>query len=183
MDKEQDIIDALVDGWITAVEPHTRVNACILAARVTSLVLDYYNITNRVIACETFVFNQAAIKQLELNTPTGEWPPEAWSIGVTSDSPGGEYGGHLIVKTDELLIDLSARQFHRPGRISINGPRVWDEVFVTDDGRYMVNEDDVWVMYVPATHLAPYRNTPDWRNGKPVAARFIREINTRRAHP
>lgn len=175
-----DIIEALVHEWVQSVAPTVRVDCCILAARTTSLVLDYYGITNKVLACEVVVFNEAALEQMQAGNDNPEaWPLDAWSIGVGRHSPGNAYAGHLVVRVGDVLVDLSAAQFHRPGRIDIDGPRVWPIDTINEAGVYVVNDGTAWLGIKPGG-VPPFRGTKDWRYGREVAAVIINAINNRR---
>jgi hypothetical protein len=178
MRSEAEVLDALIAEWQHSVAPYVRRDCCILAARVTSLVLDYYGIGNKVLACEAFVFNEAALDEMSKgNDDPKQWPPHAWSIGVGRHSPGGGYRGHLIVRTDtDALVDLSAAQFHRAGRIEVDGPRVWREVVHRNDV-LIVREGSNVMLAFRASASPTYRNAPDWRHGKAEAARIIRALN------
>jgi len=177
---EPEVIDELVRIWGRDIAPTMRADCCVAAARATSLVLDYYGVPNKVLACELFVFNDAALAELERgNEDYRTWPEGAWSIGAGHHSPGGGYAGHLIVRTHSgTLIDLSAGQFNRPGRIAIDGPRVWTHHEVRN-GVVFVREGDVLFSF-SLTGNPSYRNAPDWKRGHEVAALIIRAINNER---
>lgn len=177
---EPEVLDALVAWWVADVQPTLRANACILAARTTSLVLDYYDITNKVLACEAFVFNDAALAELERgNNDPKDWPEGAWSIGVGRHSPGGGYAGHVVVLTEShALVDLTAGQFHRKGRIAIDGPRVWRDWWAHGDVMFM-REGNV-LLSMRASGSPVYRKAIDWRKGKALAGQAIRHINNQR---
>lgn len=174
---EEDVLNALIDAWQQEVAPIVRKDCCILAARCTSAVLDYFGIGNKVLACEAFVFNTLALDELERgNDDPKQWPEGAWSIGVGRHSPGKGYAGHVIVRTESgALVDLSAGQFYRRGRIDIDGPRVWVNTVQRDDITF-VQDGSAVLSFRPSASSA-YRNAPDWRRGREEAARIIRIIN------
>lgn len=178
---EEAVVRALARAYATDVEPrfvHTRL--CVLAARIGAGVLDYFGVGNRVVPVEMMVFNDAAAEELKADRPIEEWPPEAWSIGITRDAPGPGYAGHLLIETEEgRLVDLSARQFDRRGLLDIDGPRVWesDEVVLTGlrPGERIAHEPNVTWLWTPFSD-ASYRRAPDWRSGAEDAGRIIRSL-------
>ena len=173
---EGEVLAALVDVWVSHVAPHVRADCCILAARVTSGVLDYYGIGNHVLACELLVYNDAALDEISKGTPVAEWPANAWSLGAGKQMPGDGYAGHVIVRTDSgALVDLSAGQFHRAGRINVDGPRVWRDV-EERSGTLVVHDGNTWFGFHPTTDKA-YRNAPDWRTARELVGNIIRTMN------
>jgi hypothetical protein len=176
---ESEVLDALIATWQRDVAPYVRPDCCILAARVTSAVLDYYGIGNKVLPCEAIVYNDAAIAELEKgNSDFKQWPAGAWSIGAGRYSKGKGYAGHVIVHTDGgNLVDLSAAQFHRPNLIEIDGPRIWSEGVRDYAGVSFIVRDNGCTIGFNVTRDASYRTTPDWRKGREEAARIIRTIN------
>jgi hypothetical protein len=173
---EPEVFDALVAAWEREIAPHVRRDCCILAARATSLVLDYYGIPNKVVPCEVFIANDAALTELDKgNADFTTWPEGAWSMGAGGLSPGEGYAGHVVVNAAQRVIDLSAGQFHRAGRINIDGPRVWNSGAMQGNS-LVILEHGVWMLFTP-TRDRTYRNTPDWRRGRVAASRIIRTIN------
>lgn len=124
---EKQIIEEITRGWqnLRSQVP-LAINACILAANYTHRVLDAFEIEHKVRPVGATVFNR---KGWELfGTPSGQLPPEAWSVHCSSRSAHvleNGWSGHLVVETKEFLIDLSAEQFSRPAhQIQIFSPLV-----------------------------------------------------------
>lgn len=179
---EPEVLDALVQTWVRDVAPHVRPDCCILGARVTVGVLGYFNITAKALPCHALVANDEAAQLIATEVPTTEWPTSAWSIGThTEPRPGGGYAGHVIARTASgTLVDLSARQFHRTGRIEVDGPRVWRaDVIEEREGLFIVHDGGTWWRFEP-TRDRTFRNTPDWRNANNTIGRTIRTINNNR---
>lgn len=112
--------------WDEPSFPYTS-DCCINAARVGVEVLKRLGVPAKPVSVRIFLFNRFAWDLYRKGVPIGTWPEHAWSLGVGDrdgfDEPG-RWNGHLMVEGDGFLLDLSARQFDRPGRIVVNEPWV-----------------------------------------------------------
>lgn len=119
---------------------------CINGSRVALGALDLLGIPARPASVTFAIFNQFAWDMYCRQIPVDKWPEHAHSIGVdkrdTHDpKPGGWYG-HLIVEGDGWLLDVSAAQFDRPGRIVSDGPLLLDiNLDPADDVVTVVTQD------------------------------------------
>lgn len=185
--EEERILTTLADVYAKEIEPRFAPNLrlCVLAARIADGVLDYFGVPHHVQPVEAFVMNDAAADLFRRDVPIAEWPDEAWSIGSTANAEGSGYPGHLLIVTGRgYRLDLSARQYDRPapGRIAVDGPRLWwpDQITNNERGDWLVKEADAGTLWWWAPFAdTSYRRTPDWRMGKVEAGwviRVMREI-------
>lgn len=176
---EAEVVAALVAAYPREVECFTTQRLCVMAARIGSEALGYFGIGCRVVPVEMMVFNDLAAEAIVGRLPFSEWPEDAWSIGVTRDTPGPGYAGHLLIETEEgRILDLSARQFDRPGRMDVRGPRVWtsaDLRTTIHPGELMAHEPGLTWLWTPFVD-ASYRRAPDWRRGSEIAGPVIRAM-------
>lgn len=123
-------VEQLVDVWAELSKevefPYTG-DHCINGSRVAVEVLRNFGIRATPISVRMMVFNRTAFELHVAGVPVGAWPDWAWSVGVDPAlgmSALGRWNGHLICEGRGWTLDLSAGQFHRPGRIHAPGP-VW----------------------------------------------------------
>jgi hypothetical protein len=94
--------------------------ACIDAARTLGVKL-------RPVSVDFTLFNRPAWELYRSAVKPADWPEHAWSVGVDRDASvdhDGKWGGHLMAEGAGQTVDLSARQFHRPGRLVVPEPWV-----------------------------------------------------------
>ena len=144
--------------WDDRLHREVHPSCCILAARTGIEVLRTLGVKAWPVATEVTVFNRPAAELFAAgNRDVANWPPFAWSIHVGRHSPGNGYPGHLWLATEQFLVDLSARQFHRPGLLrfdkSIILPNELPNVFTQDDGTMMM---------VQPSRDRTYRRANDW---------------------
>lgn len=190
LQREQGILSTVVELWERDIVPTVQANHCILAARVVSEVLAVYRIDHAVYPTNAFVFNAEAFDLYLTETPYAEWPDSAWNVGVTRDSPGDGYAGHLMVSTYEHAIDLSAGQFDRPHKnINVPGPLIihhTQQRWVTRTGGH-----SLWVYDLPGGAVytfepqdepyQPYRAAKDWKHKatRQIVSEIVRELKRR----
>lgn len=168
-----DLLGAWDDLWDDELHATHNPACCILATRVTIAVLDAHGIKAWPVPTETDVFNQAAAQLVGARVPIDEWPEHAWSIHAGHGSPGTGYPGHLWAGTDGLMIDLSARQFNRPGRLAFDGAMVLPLELHGPDP-VMCEREDGTLLFVRRTGDRSYRRANDWtRNWQTVTARVL----------
>jgi hypothetical protein len=181
---ETELLHKLAHEWQEQVRPHVRVNACILAARLTHEVLDYFNIPHDLQPVRCTITNDIMWDcMVNAESPRFDFPPEAWSLGVGKGLGDGDgWSGHIVVITNNNYIDLSAEQFDRPRRDILSG----GPLILPQQGFSYVDKPAVkmWHHPLPKGHLiwAPehnpsYKQAIDWRsNYKLVAGPIIRSI-------
>lgn len=169
-----DELDAVVDvaaRWDDLWERELRhthaVNCCVLATRVAIIALGERGVTAWPIPTITTWVNAPARACIEAKVPKEQWPEFAWSIQAGPVRGAVGYPGHLWAGTSTWMVDLSARQFHRPGKIdstrALVVPRGYGVLDLPGGGALVVVEHN--------DHT--YRRANDWRvNARPVAARL-----------
>src|SRR5262245_6272683 len=173
----QAMADAFDEWWHDELSGLLRVDCCILCARLSILTLKGFGVKAHPIATEVIITNPQSRELIEVGTPLDAWPDWAWSIGVGSYSSGSGWPGHLYAATDELLIDLSARQFDRPGRLHFPRSLVIDRARLRTmvDGCWLFVDERKQALMITTTTDRRYRNTPDWTvNPRPLVAELTR---------
>lgn len=116
-------IAEVVDAWIEVAqeevsEGRLALNHCILGSRTLLEVFKRVDIEADWLTVEALAANRVGMMQILLKRPVKSWPPEAWSVGVSMQSPGGGYPGHVVIVAqedgDQFLVDSSSGQFARP---------------------------------------------------------------------
>lgn len=183
------ITTAIGQAWREIGRPALQPNHCIIGARVALETLTYFGVPSKVQPVLCVGFNDAAEVELRAGHPVTEWPPEAWSVGIgahseeMTDGPG--WSGHVVVLTEEHLIDLAAGQLDRASK----GIR-------TDDGIIIARRDafvaDAFAPFFAGLVLpllkghylvagepenTSYKQTRDWRvNYRDFAGPVIRRV-------
>lgn len=181
---EQRAVNALADFFSSEVQPRMRdLRSCVMAARLATKSLDRIGIPNQFSHVDATCLNDEWLHHAQLGTPAEEVPLTAWSISVWSNHdlvfrPSGNYdpngfSGHLIVETENFMIDLSAQQFDRPQHeIITGGPLVVPLSDLTEVRQgFVLNE--TWSVPIELGHywfndaVLPTRpsNSNDWRYG------------------
>lgn len=140
IDNERAILELLNTAWNQQVRPLVMAEACVLSARMTSKVLDYFDIRHEVKPLRLMVANDIMLDHLFEGDGPEQWKPEAWSVGVgftnmvatNSDRRSSDgFEGHVVVTTDNFHVDLTAYQFDRPEHGIVSG------------GSIVVNNEDL----------------------------------------
>lgn len=99
---------------------------CINGTRVAISALSVLGVRAKPVSVRFILFNRPAWELYERDVPVTEWPEHAWSMGVGpgSDTGQGRWNGHLVCEGADWTLDVSAGQFHRPGRMTMTGPRL-----------------------------------------------------------
>ena len=191
---ESQIIAALVREWRTEIQPNVKVNACILASRLTSEVLSYFGIYHEVFSTYSMAVNNLMYQHYTEGLKPFQWHPEAWSVGVGFENavvtridrrtePG--YEGHVCVATETTFIDLSALQFDRPKHGIMTGgvlvvPNTDIEartVWPTSDERWNHIKLDQGTLLFRLKADNSFKESIDWRrNYRDIAGPVIRAI-------
>lgn len=170
------------------LESFQAVNSCIETSRLLSLVLDRLEVKNRPQAVSVLVLNREAYFMVNERVPMADWPDEAWSLSISAESEGPGWSGHLVVilplPGGRYLIDPSADQFHREGKLNVPGPVMMgiDGPWTPKDPLFRVLQDDRTILeYRPLVGdrakvwptTPAWNNNPDWFN---AAADHIVEL-------
>ncbi len=115
------VLDAWFDWQTEPAFPFDR-SHCINGARCAISVLGKLGVKARPVSVGLAFFNRFAWDLFSAGIPVPEWPKHAWSIGINSndDDANGRWGGHLMVEGDGFTIDVSCRQFDRPGLLVVD---------------------------------------------------------------
>lgn len=129
-----DIVLAMAGAWSAwQDEPGFPFNKdhCVNGTRVATRALPRLGVRARPVSVEFLLFNRFAWDLWHAGVGVDDWPAHAWSLGVgssgpVSSDPKGEdrWDGHLICEGAGWTLDISARQFNRPGRIVVPEPLV-----------------------------------------------------------
>lgn len=117
--KQAFVTEKLNEFWQAEVAPNVKKNCCILSARITSEVFNYFNIQNKVIPVSAFVCNEEMAESISTSVPRDNWSKTAWSVGVGPNWVGeiksttGDFNAHLVTVTRTHFVDLSSSQFDR----------------------------------------------------------------------
>lgn len=155
-------------------------DCCINASRTGIEVLRQLGVKAKPLSVSIVVFNDFAWRLFQADKPTCEWPPQAWSIGVSTgqDSRPGKWNGHLMIEGDGWMLDLSARQFHRPGRITVTEP--WIIPPVEEERHTTYVDDHRQVLMIARTPRSNgWRRAPGWIDRRPeVEQELLRRTTT-----
>lgn len=145
---------------------------CVNGTRVAIHVLRRFGVKARPASVEVRVYNDFAFGLWLNDVPAPEWPPYAWAVGVGCPeqvAEPGRFAGHLVAAGDGFVLDLSAGQFHRPGRIALDGPAVFPAGLPPDGQWLHVHQGDVHYLLARAEANNAWRQAPGWRR-HPVEA-------------
>lgn len=186
--------------------PGYRPNACIVAARVTGLVLARLGIDSQAIACELDAFSPAYVQMMHASMALDRQPDAAeiadwaergaWRVSASFSPPHpgmvnhrteNGYFGHVVTLADERrwLIDPTIAQVDRPQKgLVVKPPYAFALAPEDYAGRFLAVETAAGT--VLAYRLLPGRRdftrTPDWRAPGPrkAAMRCVIDRVTRR---
>lgn len=162
-------------------------NRCIAATKTGIKVLRYFGINATPVPCDLTVGNLAWVKWVEGGDLRAETMPDAaWSVHVgrrNTDGPG--YNGHVMIRADDMLVDLNFGQVSRPQKglevpdataFPLDGKRM--EAFETGDKVVYFDEDgNVAVIIEPTLERRSFKQAKDWqRNHKQAVGLLIRMV-------
>lgn len=183
------LLDALCRDWVAIASADFEPRCGIAAASIGSEALLYFNVKAEIVACDVVLYNETAWDLQEAGlTDVSQWPPEAWSVGVQIEQnlaggmPGARgFPGHCVIIVEDLLIDLSARQFNRPHK-----HLVCDRPLILDGGKWddeagrmsfgAVLPDGSKILYWLRPEYRAWMGSPDYRGRKQRAGAMIRRL-------
>ncbi len=182
-EQEDLIYRAVYACRFTTLEAFVFPQSCIETTRLTCMVLNKLGIKARPQAVNVRIYNLLAYNALIQNLPWEKWPDGAWSLGtepapegykgLQPQLPGGGWSGHLVVMIPQpedrqrRLIDVTADQFHRPGKLNVPGPvgiTISDLWTPLDPQSRVLADDATIVEYVPlmGERGREWKDTPAW---------------------
>lgn len=162
----------LAQTWRRTMAPQLTPSCCILAARMATNALTALGVRSIEIPVAVAAYNQRGWE--ERNLPIKDWSPDAWSVGASSRQVAyqfrqdGGFDGHVVVGTENFVIDLSAPQFDRPMRsIVTGGPLVarWEAFeVVSRSSRKIGLLEGVYLIEAEPWNTG-YKESLDWKRG------------------
>ena len=118
-------------------------NSCILAVNFAHKILSALDVPHVIVPIGTTVFNKDGYDHF--GKPASELPDSAWSVHCSTRSTGSGFSGHLVIETENYLLDLTALQFERKNHNIVIGeslivPHGDMEVFVRDSNPCSINK-------------------------------------------
>jgi hypothetical protein len=137
---------------------------CINGTRIAVDVLTELGVRCRPVSVDVRVYNRFAVELYTAGVPIRQWPVHAHSIGTDLDNErSGQWGGHLIVEGDGWLLDVSARQFHRPGLVEVDRPLMIEGMLPRRGNAVFTDcHGQAWVIRRTPTNDG-WRRAPGWR--------------------
>jgi hypothetical protein len=143
-----------------------RPDCCVAATRAGVEVLGRWGIKARPMLCEAEAFNAPW-------RAGDRTPGRAWAVAIDAQSVGDGLAGHLVIVgkmgREHFLLDLSARQMHRPHK----GIFIPQGLCIRTGGPLM---DDCWSVGAdlpeggglayrahPSPEIVRYQTAPDWK--------------------
>lgn len=172
------LVETLPDSFATTIGIEGLKGRCVEASRIAVAVLSKMGTSCRAMACDADALNAAAEAARLADTPSNEWPVDAYSVGMRCDDtvtgrnfhePARRRGfaGHLVVVGDDWFVDLTAAQLSRPDRgIVIPGAMAGPYV-PGDTGVQCLLGDGAALRYFWRPEIAHWRTTPAWRQDIP----------------
>lgn len=190
----EDLIARLTPVVWPALREEYAPDCCIAATRILKGVFEHYGYTSQGVPCNVYVFNPKCHELMQKGL-VPEDPQErlalyektgAWGLGITRDSerlgreiPGGRFGGHLVLKVRQVLIDATLKQADRPDKqIVLPDFAVMRNVpggFWTDKNFTVFVDNGCTVTY-EHNHNYSYRAAPDWMRGAEFAP-YLETVN------
>ena len=172
-----DVVSVLINDWLDNIGAQIAVNSCIAASTTAVEVLRYFDIPAEAVACDVAFSNAEAWELFERHVPNELWPDSAWSVGSAHEQINDDngYNGHVVLLVADMLIDITAPQYHRPKKgIIISGPIVADRPAGDD----LVVRDDTGTIgfYRLQRDRKRWKHTPDYRMRTKNAGEMIRRM-------
>lgn len=154
---------------------------CINGSRVAVEVLRRAGIKARPMSVRFMLFNRFGWDMYSRAIDVDKWPPHAWSLGVSeSNEPerAMKWHGHLMVEGEGFTLDMSARQFARPGLIESPSPLLVPIELPTDGGWAVLTDEHQQVLIMNRwPENKAWRHAPGWL--RPPDPAVIRQVERR----
>jgi hypothetical protein len=166
---QTEIVQVVADSWRAWQDepgfPFTP-DHCINGARVAMRTLHTFGVKAKPMSVRFTLFNRFAKDLFDAGFGPDEWPDHAWSLGVGPDAQkgdGGGWDGHLMLEGDGWTLDVSARQFHRPGLIRVERPLLlWENLPGWPRLINFTDEHSQWWTLGRWPSNNGWRNAPGW---------------------
>jgi hypothetical protein len=117
-------------------------NSCILAANFAHKTLSSLDVPHAIVPIGVTVFNTDGYEYF--GNSASELPDSAWSVHCSTRSTGSGFSGHLVIETENYLLDLTAVAFERKQHNIVVGeslivPHEKMEVYVRDSNPSIIN--------------------------------------------
>jgi hypothetical protein len=117
-------------------------NSCILAGNFAHKILTSLDVPHAVVPIGVTVFNKDGYEYF--GNSASELPDSAWSVHCSTRSTGSGFSGHLVIETENYLLDLTAVAFERKQHNIVVGeslivPHEKMEVYVRDSNPSIIN--------------------------------------------
>lgn len=149
---------------------------CLPSSRIALDTFSYFGIEAEPLVMGGVSGNASWIAWMGETNGQGEMPDSAWSVGIDTRDTGKGFAGHMVVKVDDHLLDLDARQFARPGRQITVPPTIYEPL--DDHGCVTLDlPENGMLMYVNIPKPWPrYHHAPDWKKAGRWSGEVIRAI-------
>jgi len=171
------VMNATYAARLTTLNNFQATNSCIETTRLLLLTLEKLGVErSRPQAVDVRAYNALAYASMEAGLAWEDWPERAWAMGtqaprlVQDANPNG-WAGHLVVilrgPNGRHLLDASADQFNRPGKLNIPGPvgstvpELWTPL---DPVTRVLNDGETFIEYAPiiGDRGSQWREFPAW---------------------
>jgi len=188
-------LNALLEALMPVVRPtmlkHFTPDCCIATCRVLRKAFNVFGYDAEAVPVSVFIFNEnmAGLLKDGVSIPTDRSARKelldgtgAWSVGITRQSAevgapvvGGRFGGHLVLRVMNTLVDASLQQADRPERGIVLPPLLsfvpQKPIFFTQKKtrgkRCGVSVNGCEIVYERLKDYS-FRKAPDWlRGGSP----------------
>jgi hypothetical protein len=193
----KEIVDSLAPVVYPALrEEYTR-DCCIAAAAILTRVFDEYGYRAEVVPVTVHIFNAAMVSLINKGPlPDDETQrhmlfdltgahgvgivPASATLSAASRVRGGGYGGHLLLRVENWLIDATIRQAERlekkmplPNMIAVDRADQLER-----NGRLNLSVGSCELVYA-RIHDQSYRTAPDWTRRSTPYPETVRKILAR----
>jgi hypothetical protein len=189
----KDLIERLAPVVRPAILEIATPDSCIVTAAILRRVFQFYGYESQVIPTAVYIYNAQMVKLLGSGAKFPESTDErrklfaltgAWGIGITPESKvasgGHGFGGHLVLRVGNAMIDASLQQADRPHR----GIHIPPFIAVESSGLTEYRPREVWlgdtlVVYRRIDDFS-FKKAPDWqRRTSPfpeTVSKIIRQV-------
>jgi hypothetical protein len=159
-------LGAAWDDWSRTSSFPFSPDHCVNGTRVAIRVLERLGIAAKPMSVSIGLFNRPGWDLSEAGVPPEEWPAHAHSVGVTPGAIGprtDRFDGHLVAEGEDWVLDVSARQFHRPGRIEHDAPLLLADTVLPSSGWLIVDCPGIVVVIGRTPWNNAWREASGWK--------------------